>query len=549
MTQSQFILFPDRWAEDLYWGQQLCKPGLQVLLVRESQRPQALMSLCHAWELASGQRADYWIGSLWDVPVVRAALQRLQDEPQTHVLEYLVQQAPANTSRFYHERNLEAWRCFVEMLEPSDELLGLEAWRELTLLCRGTVLEYGQWPGSLTIVTEYSTAPDDSVSVGVPYCYQLVGGLERWPGWLLEHPQVQATVAHYDKRHQKQAPDFELQVAAGWDLQEQLSSNEPEEAVSEPCQPAPLVDPHRIQLWQESRAQHIYSASELELYARSPFAYYCERVLKLDSHVEATWDLNPLETGLVVHRVLERYYQENQLSVAEPNYQRASELIEEEVAATLTEREGVSDFLIERQQAKMVRAIHGVLKKDQADIAEQSSPLMPTYFEWVFGEGEVPPLEIAGHGGQSILMRGKIDRIDVDHDKKTFMVIDYKTGGGKITGADIQHGRSLQLPLYIQAVKQHLLPDYDPIGGMFFSLADMSKKDGLLRLDYIKDYFDISLRSSSLMSPKKWQQVIDDAFALIQNIVQALQAGEFPLCEELCASYCEFQDMCGWNRQ
>ena len=190
----------------------------------------------------------------------------------------------------------------------------------------------------------------------------------------------------------------------------------------------------------------------------------------------------------------------------------------------------------------MQRALRAVVVKDLADMRGQKRPLKPEYFEWSFGSGESPPLEL--EGDHAIRLRGKVDRIDVDHENKTFLIIDYKTGSGKITGKDIENGRALQLPLYIHAVQRLLLPGYLPVGGLYFSLATMSMSDGFLRLDRVEDYFDFSMRSSSFMPPEQWQAVMDGALKQVHELVADLYEGRFERSDQICAAYCAYQDMC-----
>jgi len=62
-----------------------------------------------------------------------------------------------------------------------------------------------------------------------------------------------------------------------------------------------------------------------------------------------------------------------------------------------------------------------------------------------------------GADGETILVQGRIDRIDVLGDAGPFAVFDYKTGGAPATAA-IQQGRDFQLPLYCMAAQKLALP-------------------------------------------------------------------------------------------
>jgi hypothetical protein len=114
--------------------------------------------------------------------------------------------------------------------------------------------------------------------------------------------------------------------------------------------------------------------------------------------------------------------------------------------------------------------------------------LHPTYFEVRYGmrartseESEIStdepvPLEF---GSRRILLRGKIDRIDLSEDGRQARITDYKTGKPHGKQDDFQGGTTLQLPLYLQAA-QHILrpihPEIEGISAEYYHLATHGKK-------------------------------------------------------------------------
>jgi ATP-dependent helicase/DNAse subunit B len=81
------------------------------------------------------------------------------------------------------------------------------------------------------------------------------------------------------------------------------------------------------------------------------------------------------------------------------------------------------------------------VENHQHEIRTESS-LRPRYFEWEFGK-KMPPLTLKLKGGRTASFAGRIDRIDVDETQKRFLVIDYKTGPTKTTGAQVISGEVL----------------------------------------------------------------------------------------------------------
>src|SRR5207237_5950537 len=81
----------------------------------------------------------------------------------------------------------------------------------------------------------------------------------------------------------------------------------------------------------------------------------------------------------------------------------------------------------------------------------------PSLFEARFGYDDgAPALVLNGNAGP-ITLRGKIDRIDVGIENQA-RIIDYKSGSGSISFDEAKDGRNLQLPVYMLAVEQSVLP-------------------------------------------------------------------------------------------
>lgn len=548
-------VFPTVDEEGRRLARAIIKAGAapKAILLPEHDRAALLMELIHYWEEETGQQAAYWAGSLWDIPLVRRALKALREQSQLEVWGMLQAWNPASKEPTYlAERDSEARRCFLELLDKSEDILALEAWRQLTEICRTTTLESGTLPWSLQILTKQDPAPDPVERLLVPhFLYQKDG----WPRWLGEMPNVTATAARRDSRGFDLHPDIKAARHLSWSVQEVSADVTPAEPLQERSVPTDfrLSPASRLQVWQANRLEHVYSVTELETYRRCPYAYWLERIVGLRAVEGENWELTPQEVGVMIHGVLESFYQRHQAQFAQTDgavsgreeFGADLDLLVDQAVTALQKDFERRNLLVERQVQRIKRAVRALVGRDLEDLDQQRRPLRPRYFEWSFGDAQTGPFIVEGKGGRKIKLRGKVDRIDVDEQQKTFMVLDYKTGSRKITGRDIERGDSLQLPIYIQAVQTLLLPDYTPIGGVFFSLADMSKQDGMLCLDTVADYFEFSMRSSSIMPRDKWQALLEESLGHVRETVADIEAGRFPPTEGLCSNYCPYQDMCG----
>ena len=114
---------------------------------------------------------------------------------------------------------------------------------------------------------------------------------------------------------------------------------------------------------------------------------------------------------------------------------------------------------------------------------------VPTYFEKGIGtrdEGALPPVRLMLENGSSVLLSGKIDRVDIyEKDEKLyFRVVDYKSGKHSFSLDEVRSGMDIQLILYLFALKG-VMPNATPAGAQYlFASTDKGiteiKRSGLI---------------------------------------------------------------------
>ncbi len=205
--------------------------------------------------------------------------------------------------------------------------------------------------------------------------------------------------------------------------------------------------------------ERVYSVSQLETYALCPFKYFVERILKVQTLKEPSEEIEPLEVGNLLHKILFEFYVElkrKRLKLAncsEEIFQKSQEILfdiaEKEIAESplikglnFYEREKILGIKGERRQSILYKFLEYERKNNPG--------YEPAYFETVFGFKDVansyPPLKI-----ENVKLRGIIDRIEISMSGEYFDVVDYKTGGRTPSGKDVEKGLSLQLPVYLAA--------------------------------------------------------------------------------------------------
>ncbi|HZP57534.1 MAG TPA: PD-(D/E)XK nuclease family protein [Dehalococcoidia bacterium] len=214
------------------------------------------------------------------------------------------------------------------------------------------------------------------------------------------------------------------------------------------------------------------SPTALETYAECPYRFFLRYVLGIQpvDEPEAVDRISPLERGSLIHAVLERFMRE--ICPDDPpspeararHIPRLLAIADEEGEAR--ERRGVTGkallWTIDRRQ------IHDDLVGWYDREAEMlpATSLRPRAFELSFGIAAQPgerrdpastdePVALAVDG-RTLLLRGRIDRVDWDDARATFRVTDYKTGKAWKPKPSLDRGRALQLPLYVRAAAQAL---------------------------------------------------------------------------------------------
>jgi RecB family exonuclease len=542
-------IFPHKDDEDRFLvGALIDKKEDQdiAVFIGENERIPSLKSLLHYWEELSGGKLACWIGSLWDVPLICRLMKELKTSAPTMLAEVSVDS----------ERDQTARQIFLDLLPEKEELLSHQEWQDLAFLCQKTALEFGQVPWSWMIYSENSQLPEDLSTLYLPHLARrhVSDASPSLPAWVFEASELIASASLQDNLGHALWPERDLAKAYQWTLIDELP---PELAKHSPIRSYEVYDQEKIQRWEKNLPTHVFSASQLECYARSPFWYYAEQIIDLKPLESELHEVEAYEIGSLVHRVLEFLYQSqvnNFAKILDGDMDRVSlegkvdDCVASQVQKLRDEKPALAPLLLERHQKKISSLVHQVIKKDLDDMVLQSDPLLPTYFEWSFGMKGEKPLTLKTPQGRRFSMKGRIDRIDVDHQNKKFLLIDYKTGSGRIGMKDMEQGRSLQLQIYLAAVQQLLLPAYQALGAVFYSLADLKKQDGLLRRDYVEPYFKLSGRLSSMMKEEQWDALLESSLWKAGELVDLLYEGRFTQCEKVCVSYCPYQDICGYER-
>jgi ATP-dependent helicase/DNAse subunit B len=329
-----------------------------------------------------------------------------------------------------------------------------------------------------------------------------------------------------------------------------------------------ITDPDLIRLLkQKFGPEFVHSASGLSVYGNCPYRFYAQRVLRLEPRGEAALDLQAIDAGKLLHDILRRFFEQHRREALHKldrrNLQTELATIADKV---FDEHERVVPPL-NKQIWKIDREIRKILL-DQVLIYEleiqeaaESAQVVPAYFEVAFGgmksaakdpESKDAPLEITRDtfvGEESIKISGQIDRVDIARDN-TIVAYDYKLSTGS-SRWDITSGRSLQLPIYLEALEKLILPDHPIAGGGYYVIrgAQDRRNKGLYRASQL-DYLHLRARNS-VFTDDDWQSIRSAVIAKIWEFLDGMRAGDFrvdPSERTKTCRFCDYGAVCRYDR-
>lgn len=203
----------------------------------------------------------------------------------------------------------------------------------------------------------------------------------------------------------------------------------------------------------------ITSVSRLEQFSRCPFAHYSKYGLKLQER--SIYQLASLDMGQFFHAVLHEFakkVREENLDWGNLSKQESWEIVNyfaEKIAPQLQNQILLSSARYRYLKHKLKRTVHHAIRV----LGEhaRSGKFIPIQMEVPFGPGKLlPGIEIPLHEGNSLLLRGQIDRIDAAAlDGQVYLrILDYKSRQSHVSLNHIFYGLDLQLLAYLDAALQ-----------------------------------------------------------------------------------------------
>lgn len=205
----------------------------------------------------------------------------------------------------------------------------------------------------------------------------------------------------------------------------------------------------------------VLNVHQLEAYASCPYRHFATHALHLAERPQV--GISAALRGNLLHDTLLRFVEDNRVDMA-----RWRSMTDEE-AVTAMQRAFTAVLAAPGAAPWRRSALRSARAAEAASVLDVAAVVLtrharrglfePVAMELSFGlaaDDRLPALEIEVERGVTILLRGRIDRVDVaDVDGEfAFRIVDYKSSQKKIDWNQIEQGLQLQLPVYATVVEE-----------------------------------------------------------------------------------------------
>jgi len=330
-----------------------------------------------------------------------------------------------------------------------------------------------------------------------------------------------------------------------------------------------ITDPDLLALLQRKFGpEYVHSASGLSVFGNCAYRFFAQRVLKLEPRGEAALDLQAIDAGKLLHDVLRRFFEKHRgETLYAKNHAKLRNELLDIADRVFDEHERVVPPL-NRQIWKIDREIRKILLEQvllyELGLQEESAAkgVVPAYFELAFGGARSAakdpssieePLMLTRStfvGDESIKVSGQIDRVDLAPDN-TLIAYDYKLSVGA-TKEDIRSARSLQIPIYLEALEKLILPGTDIAGGGYYIIrgGNERRNRGLYRKEK-NEYYHIKPTTMAVMGEDEWSQIRAEVIAKVWGFLDEMRTGRFlvnPAERTKTCRFCDYGAVCRYDR-
>ncbi|MTI70016.1 MAG: helicase-exonuclease AddAB subunit AddB [Firmicutes bacterium] len=242
------------------------------------------------------------------------------------------------------------------------------------------------------------------------------------------------------------------------------------------------------------------SISRIEEFANCPFSHFVSYGLNPKERKE--YKIEMPDIGMLFHYTAENYakaLKEQGLDWRDIDKSRSDEIIDKIISELVPDFQN-NILKSSHRYRYLIEKLKRIGKRAAWTLTNhvKRGSFEPSYYEIEFTEEKkeeaLPPIEVDLENGEKIILKGRIDRVDVlkKEDGNYIKVIDYKSGNKSFSLTEAYYGLQIQLLAYLDAVlKDKKLienPKY-PAGVFYFKIDDPLVKDKDVSDDPEKEIF------------------------------------------------------------
>jgi ATP-dependent helicase/DNAse subunit B len=118
--------------------------------------------------------------------------------------------------------------------------------------------------------------------------------------------------------------------------------------------------------------------------------------------------------------------------------------------------------------------------------------------------------------------------------------------------AELREGLSLQLWIYLRAVRQSLFTEAEALGALYWDLKERSKNQGMVRREPFRDFTHRNnfASSKSIMKNEEYDKVSVRLEERLRSLLKRALTGDYSLDPEKCSGvYCDYFEICRYGNK
>ena len=336
-----------------------------------------------------------------------------------------------------------------------------------------------------------------------------------------------------------------------------------------------------------------FSITALENYAKCPYFYFLNNVLRLSAKEELELGMTPLEKGDILHKAVYEFYMQLSFNELEkgntvkidseaykhlpalvpvqivPDYEKIYlELLRDIISKLLDDIAfDYSFFKIDRDAILGSKTQTGIIEiwlRNELKRQSVGWETMPVLFEFGFGTKTLNKFNVPAVDFDGLKLKGKVDRVEKLNFSDEFIIADYKLSSNiHVSNKQVGLGKIFQMPLYMLAMEkifsgEYNLSEWEPAGSVYYFFntkynqeKNFTEETRQLLVPQDSAAAEFIGKDTSKQAVKNYEELrlyLDNNLNVAKTIVEKIAGGVFDIePDKTACTYCHFQSICRIN--